>query len=80
MKIRAHGRRQCEPAASNCRASGLVANDRSRDELREQGNVERNVDRVAIGSKSTTVDVDDVGQAMEGEKRDAERERNVGPE
>ncbi len=74
----AHGRpAQCEPAGVQLPGDGLVANDWSRNQLREQGNVERDVDRVAIGPEPPAVDVDDVGEAMEGEKRDAERKRDV---
>ena len=66
------------PAGVELAGDGLVANDRPSDELREQGNIEGDVDRVAVGPESPPVDVDDVGQAMEGEEGDSERKRDVG--
>ena len=67
------GAAEREPARVQLARDGLVANDRSRDQLREEGNVERDVDRIAIGPESPPVDVDDVGQAVEGEEGDPER-------
>ena len=56
----------------------LVADDRAGDELRKERDVERDVDRIAVGAEAAPVDVDDVGQAVEGEERDAERQLDVG--
>ena len=69
-----------EPAGVKLTSDRLVANDRPRDQLREERNVESDVDRIAVGPEPSAVDVDDVGQAVEGEKRDAERERNARPD
>ncbi len=56
----------------------LVADDRAGDELGKKRDVERHIDRVAIGAEAATIDVDDVAEAVEGEERDAERQLDVG--
>ena len=56
----------------------LVADDRAGDELGKERNVERHVDRIAVGAEASPVDVDDVAEAVEGEERDAERQLDVG--
>ena len=38
-----------EPAGVQLAGDGLVANDRPRDQLRKQGDIEGDVDRVAVG-------------------------------
>ena len=58
--------------------NGLVADDRARDELRKERDIERDVDGIAVRPEAPPVDVDDVAQAVEGEERDAERKFDVG--
>ena len=65
------------PALVELSRDRLVPDDRAGDELRKEGNVKRDVDRIAIGAEAPPVDVDDVGQAVEGEERDAERQLDV---
>ena len=79
MKMRAptEARPKRLPALVELSGDGLVADDRAGDELGEEGDVERDVDRIAIGAEAAAVDVDDVAQAVEGEERDAERQLDV---
>ena len=73
------GAAERRPAHVELAGDGLVADDRARDELGKERDVERDVDRIAVGAEAAAVDVDDVGQAMEGEERDAERQFDIGP-
>ena len=66
------------PARIQLARDGLVADDGPGDQLREQGDVERDLDRIAIGPEPAPVDVDDVGQAVEGEEGDAQRQMDMG--
>jgi len=54
----------------------VVADDRAGDELGEHRNVECEVDDLALGGDLPAVDVDEVGERVEGEKGDADREVN----
>ena len=67
-----------EPTEVQLASDGLVANDRPRDQLRKEGNIERDVDRIAVGPETPPVDVDDVGEAVEGEERDPKRKVDIG--
>ena len=66
------------PSRVELTRNGLVADDRARDELRKERDIERNVDGVAVRPEPPAVDVDDVGKAVKGEERDAEGELDVG--
>ena len=56
---------------------GGVAHDGTGDELREKGDVERELERVALHRGVAAVDVDDVAQALKGEERDADGQRHL---
>ena len=64
------------PAATQLRDELRDADDRSGDQVREEGQVDREVER---GDRLllTAVDVDDVGDGAEQEERDADRERDL---
>ena len=53
------------------------ADDRARDELREQQNVQREIEEPPLGPGVALVDVDHVRDGVEREERDAERQRDV---
>jgi hypothetical protein len=71
-------------AASGVTRSGLAelrqellgARDRPRHQLREEGQVERDVQEVPMGRERAAVDVDHVGDGVEGVERDAERQHH----
>ena len=67
-----------EPARVELPGDGLVANDRPGDQLRKEGDIESDIDGIAVGSEPPPVDVDDVREAMEGEEGDAERQGDIG--
>ena len=48
------------PAPVELARDRLIADDRAGDELREEGNVKRHVDRIAVGAEAPPVHVDDV--------------------
>ena len=54
-----------------------VADDRAGDELREQQQVERRVDRALLRGRVAAVDVDDVRDRVEREERDADRQQHA---
>jgi hypothetical protein len=54
-----------------------VAHDRTGDELREVYDVERKRNRRALRRRDTAIDVDEIGNDVEREKRDADRQRDV---
>ena len=68
--------RQIEPllAAGQLVADVVVAHDRPGDQLREEGNIEREVDRIALRLGVAAVDVDHIGQGVKGEEGNAERQ------
>ena len=51
----------------------MIPDDRSGDELREERDVERHVERIALGGRVATVNIDYIGQRMEGKKGDSYR-------
>lgn len=53
------------------------AHDRSRHELRKEGHVEEHVERVAAHRDIAAINIGDVGDAMKGEKRDADRQQDL---
>ena len=55
-----------------------IADDRPGDELRKEQQVERRVDRALLRGRVTAVDVDHVGNRVEGIERDADREQHLG--
>ena len=54
-----------------------VADDRAGDQLREEQQVERRVDRALLRRRVAAVDVDDVRDRVEGEERDADRQQHA---
>src|SRR6185312_11681012 len=55
------------------------ANDRARDELRKQQDVQGEVEEPALGFGVALVDVHHVRDGVERKERDAERQRDAGP-
>ena len=53
------------------------AHDGAGDQLREERHVERHVERVAAHRGVAAIDVGDVGDAVEGEKRDPDRQQDL---
>ena len=53
----------------------LGAHDRPGDEMRKEADVEQDVDQRARRRELPAVDVDDVGQRVEGQERDRDRQR-----
>src|SRR3546814_2017663 len=51
--------------------------DRPGDELREERDVEQEIDRRPRGRDGAAMDVDDVGDALEGEEGDADRQDDL---
>ena len=56
---------------------GGVAHDGTGDELREEGDVERELERVALHRGVAAVHVNDVAQALKGEEGDADGQRDL---
>ena len=54
-----------------------VADDRSGDQLRKQQQVQRRVHRALLRRRVAAVDVDDVGDGVEREERDADRQQHA---
>ena len=55
----------------------VVAHDRAGDELREHRDVGRELHRALLRVPAVAVDVDDVADVVEGEERDADRQRQL---
>ena len=53
------------------------ADDRPGDELREEGDVEEDVERRLLGRDFAAIDVDHIRDAVEGEEGDADREQDL---
>src|SRR5882672_1151495 len=60
-------------AVADLAADVLEADDRARDQLREHGKVDGERQDVALGRGAAPVDIDQVGNRMEGVERDAGR-------
>ncbi len=56
----------------------LVADDRSRDQLRKECDEERQADRIALGGMLTPMHVDQIRDRLEREERDPDREMDIG--
>ena len=54
----------------------VVTDDRPGDELREEGLVRAVEDRIPFGPDHAAIHVDQIGDALEGEERDADGEEN----
>ena len=54
-----------------------VADDRAGDELRKEQQVQRRVDGALLRDRVAPVDVDDVGDRVEREERDADRQQHA---
>src|SRR5262249_57271706 len=54
-----------------------AAHDGPRDELREEGHEGGELERRAAGLQALVVDIDDVGQLLEGVEGDAERKQEM---
>ena len=83
-----HAEEHLRQAAGNARAAGAAflfklrqkfrgLDDRPGHQLREKGDVERELHRVVAGGQRAAVDVDGVAQALEGVKGDAHRQYDV---
>ena len=56
----------------------LIPDDRARDQLWEKRYVQADVDEVFLHPAVAAIDVDDVAHRLEGEERDADRQRDLG--
>ena len=65
------------PAFLHLPCDRLILHDRARDELREHGNIGSVADPILLHLRISTVHVDRVGHGLEGEKGNADRQRNV---
>src|SRR5204862_5222682 len=54
-----------------------IAHDRTGDELREVDDVERERNGRALWRRNAAIDIDEIGNDVEREKRDADRQRDV---
>jgi len=57
----------------------VVPDDRTGDQLREQRNKQREVERVLQGGAAASSHIDDVAHRLEREKRNTDRERDAVP-
>ena len=68
---------QRHPSSVNLVADILVLDDRSRDQLREEGYIEGQLQHISLHGALAAVDINNIRKCLEGKERDADRQRYV---
>ena len=68
-----------QPLLVQLRLDVHISHDRPRDQLREHGHIRAKAHEIALRGRIAAIDVHDIGQDLEREERDADRQADVRP-